>query len=234
MITIHTFVAEVTTDLIHTFKTTYNKALQVQLRRDTQVHIYVQRVMMRDERTSRSTTGYLLQNRCLHFRVTCLVKYLTHRTQDSCTFEECILHAFIHYQVHITLTITLLRIIESVVCHTVFVLHDRQRFERFGEYCQFLRMHGYLTHLRAENETFDTDKITDVQQFLKYHIVHLLLNSRRLLTFRKRCLNIITADIHLNTSFRVLQLDERCLTHDSFRHQSTCDTYFITRVPFVS
>ena len=52
MVAVHTFVAEVTTNLVHALKTTYDKPFKIEFGCNTQVHIYVQRVMMRDERTS--------------------------------------------------------------------------------------------------------------------------------------------------------------------------------------
>ena len=228
---VHTFVAEVTADLIHAFKTTNDESLQVQLRRDAQVHIYIERVMMRDKRTSRCTTGYLLQDRRLYLRITRLVEYLTHRAQDRRAFQEGVLHSFVDYQVHIPLTITLLGIIESVVRYAVFVFDDRQGSERFREHGQFLCVYADLTHLRAEYKTLDTDEVTDIQQFLEYHIVHLLLYGCRRLAFCNRRLDVITGNIHLNTTLRVLQLDERSLTHDTLAHQSSRNAHRRTRVP---
>ena len=52
MVAVHTFVAEVTTNLVHTLKTAYDKSFEIELGSNTQVHIHVQRVVMRDERTS--------------------------------------------------------------------------------------------------------------------------------------------------------------------------------------
>ena len=176
---VHAFVAEVTADLIHALETAYNQPFQIQLRRDTQVHIYVQRVMMGDERTGTCAAGYLLQDRGLHLGVTCLVEHLTHRAQDRRALEERVLHAVVDNQIHITLAVTLLRVIEAVVSHAVFVFDDRQRTQRFSQNRQFLGMNAYLAHLRTEDETLDTDEIADVQQFFEYHIVHLLFYGQR-------------------------------------------------------
>ena len=103
---VHTFVAEVTAYLIHALETAHDESFQIQLSRDTQIHIYVQRVMMGDERTGTRATGYLLQDRCLHLRVTRLVEYLTHRADDGRTLEESVLHALVNDEIDITLTVT--------------------------------------------------------------------------------------------------------------------------------
>ena len=229
---VHTFVAEVTADLVHALKSAYDEALEVELRRDTQVHIYVERVMMRDERTRTRTAGYLLQDRCLDLGITRLVKDLTHGAQDGRTFEEGVLHALVHHEVYIALTIALLRVIKAVVGHTVFVFDDRQGTERFGEDGQLLGMHRYLTHLGAEDKALDADEVADIEQLFENDVVHLLLDGRRRLAFGYRRLDIIAADIHLNAAFAVLQLDKRSLTHNTLTHQTTCDTNRLL-VPFV-
>ena len=67
--TVHTFVTEVLSDFVYTLKTAYDKSLQVKLGGDTQVEVYIQRVMVGDERTGACSTGDGLKNRRLHFRV---------------------------------------------------------------------------------------------------------------------------------------------------------------------
>ena len=231
VVSVHTFVTEVTADLIHTLQAAYDQALEVQFGRDTQIHIYVERVMMGNERTGTRTACYLLQDRGLHLRVARFIEYLTHGAQDRRAFEERIFDTLIHHQVHITLAVTLLGVVESVVGYTVFVFDDRQRTQTLGKHRQLLGMHGYLTHLRAEYETFNADEIAYIEQFLENDVVHLLLYGRRLFAFGYRCLYVISRYIHLNTSFGVLDFDERGLTHDTLAHQTTGDTNFVTRVP---
>ena len=51
MVTVHTLVAEVLTDLIDTFETTHDEALQVEFGGDTHIHILIEGIEMRDERT---------------------------------------------------------------------------------------------------------------------------------------------------------------------------------------
>ena len=228
---VHTLVAEITADLVHTLKTTYNQSLQVQLCRNTHIHIHVQRVVVRDERTSRSTTRNSLQHWGLHLGVTCLVKHLTHRTNNSRTLQENVLHTFVHHQVHITLTITLLWIGKTVIGHTIFVLHDWQWLQALGQDGQLLCMHTDLAHLGAENKTLNTNKIADVQQLLKDYVVHLLLHGGSYLALWHRGLHVVATDIYLYTTLRVLHLDERGLTHDTTRHQATRNTHGLTCIP---
>ena len=212
---IHTFVAEVTSDLIHSLKSANDQALEVEFGSYTEVHIHVERVMVRDERSCTCSACYGLQNRRFDLGVSGFVKHLAHGTQDSGALEERIFNAIVDDQIDVTLTIALLGIVESVVCHTVLVLDDRQRANTLGEHGELLGMHTDFAHLGAEHKALNADKVADVQQFLEHGVVHLLFGRCRLFAFGYRCLYIITADIDLNTSFRVLQLDERGFAHDS-------------------
>ena len=52
---VHTFVAEVTAELIHTLEAPDDEALQIKLVGDTQIERDIQRVVMRDEGARSST-----------------------------------------------------------------------------------------------------------------------------------------------------------------------------------
>ena len=51
VVAVHTLVAEVLANLIHTLETTYDEALQIQLGGDTHVHILIERIEVGDEWT---------------------------------------------------------------------------------------------------------------------------------------------------------------------------------------
>ena len=179
MASIHTFVAEVTPDLVHALKSANDKALEVEFGSNTQVHIHVECVMMCDERACACSAGYGLQNRRFDLGVACFVKHLAHSAQDSGTLEECVFYAVVDHQIDVALTIALLGIVEAVVRHTVLVLDDRQRADALAEHGQALGMYADLAHLRAENEALNADEIANVQQFLEYGVVHLAESLRR-------------------------------------------------------
>ena len=61
------FVTEVTVDFEHTLEAANHQTLQVQFRRDTQVHVQIQRVVMGDKRTSCRTARNHLHHRGFHF-----------------------------------------------------------------------------------------------------------------------------------------------------------------------
>ncbi len=60
-------VAEVAVDLVHALEAADDQPLQIQLRRDAQVHVEVERVVMRHERPRRRTARDRLHHRRLDF-----------------------------------------------------------------------------------------------------------------------------------------------------------------------
>ena len=63
---VHTLIAEVTTKLVNPLEATHDQPLEVKLISDAQVEWYVKRIVVRHERTSRSTTRDRLQDRRIY------------------------------------------------------------------------------------------------------------------------------------------------------------------------
>ena len=63
----NTFITEVTVDFEYPFKTTNNQTFQIQLRRNTQVHIQIKGIVMGNKRTSRCPTRDDLHHRGFYF-----------------------------------------------------------------------------------------------------------------------------------------------------------------------
>ena len=95
MVTVHTLVAEVLTDLIDALEATHNQTLEVKLGSNAHIHGNVQRIEVRDERASGCTTGDGLQGRCLDLSIACIIKHLAHGLHHQCTLQESILHTSI-------------------------------------------------------------------------------------------------------------------------------------------
>ena len=76
------FVAEVAIDLVHARHAADDQPLQVELGRDAQKKIDVQRVVMRLERTSRGAASDRLHHRRLHLDEVMRVKILTNILYD--------------------------------------------------------------------------------------------------------------------------------------------------------
>ena len=119
---VHTFVAEVTAELIHTLEASDDEALQIKLVGDTQIERDIQRVVMRDEGARSSTARDRLQYGRIDLDVATLVEELAHRIEDLRTLEEDILDMAIDDEVNIALAEAELRIGEAVEGLTILLL----------------------------------------------------------------------------------------------------------------
>ena len=68
------FVAEVPVDFENLVEPAYQQTFQIQLRRDAQIKIEAERLVMRAERLGRGAAGDGLQNRRLHFQKAALLE----------------------------------------------------------------------------------------------------------------------------------------------------------------
>ena len=124
---VHTFVAEVTAELIHTLEAPDDETLQIKFVGDTQIERDIQRVVMRDEGARSSTARDRLQYGRIDLDVATLVEELAHRIEDLRTLEEDILNMAIDDEVNIALAEAELRISEAVEGLTILLLDDRER-----------------------------------------------------------------------------------------------------------
>ena len=216
MIAVHAFVAEVLSNFIDTLETAHDETLQIEFGGDAHVHVLVQGIEMRDERTCRSTSCNHLQCRGLHFGVAGLIEHLAHSTQYGGTLQERVLHALVHYEVDITLTITQFGIVKFVVGNAILVLHDGKGLQRFRQQREFLGMNRDFARLCTEHVTLHTNEIADVEQALEHHVVHIFVFVGT---------QFVARHVDLDTAFRVLYLGKRCLTHHAAAHHAACDAH---------
>ena len=123
---VHTFVAEVTAEFVHTLEPPDDEALQIKLVGDTQIERDIQRVVMRDEGARSSTARDRLQYGRIDLDVATLVEELAHRIEDLRTLEEDILDMAIDDEVDIALAEAELRISEAVEGLTILLLDHGQ------------------------------------------------------------------------------------------------------------
>ena len=168
---VHTFVAEVTAELIHTLEASDDEALQIKLVGDTQIERDIQRVVMRDERARSSTARDRLQYGRIDLDVATLVEELAHRIEDLRTLEEDILDMAIDNEVNIALAEAELRISEAVEGLTILLLDHGQGTQCLREEGQRGGMYRNLPHLCAEDFALDTDEVADVHELLHYIII---------------------------------------------------------------
>src|SRR5947209_136109 len=99
------FVPEVAVDLVHAVESADSQALEVELRRDAQVKVDVESIVMRDKWTRSGSAVEWLHHGCLDFHILSVVKKLANRLHDLRALDEHFAHIGIHEQVNITLAI---------------------------------------------------------------------------------------------------------------------------------
>ena len=87
------------------------------------------------------------------------------------TLQEGVLHAIIHDEVHITLTVAKLGVVEGVIDIALGIsLDDRQRLEALAEHGQLLSMDANLASLCSEHIALDADEVAKVEELLEERI----------------------------------------------------------------
>ena len=142
MRSVHALVTEHFPKLIYPVKTTHDQSFEVKLIRNPQEKRHIQGIVVRLERSCRSTTMNSLKDRSFHFQPAMVVKVATHVGDDSRAGDESLLDLGIYRQVHIALTIALLRVCKAVIDISFLVsFHDRK-----GLHC--LRKHFQLGDMK--------------------------------------------------------------------------------------
>ena len=107
-------VAEVLADLVHLLETADDQALQVELGRDAQVVVRVERVPVGDERLGKRAAVPRLQDRRLHLDEAPAVERAADRRDDARADERDLARVLVHQQVEVALPIALLDVGETV------------------------------------------------------------------------------------------------------------------------
>ncbi len=209
---VHALVAEILGEFVHPGKAAHDQALEVQLIGDSQVHVHVQRIVVRDERTGSGAAGDGLQDGGFHLQAAGVVEVAAHGGDDPGPLDEGLLHLGVNHQVYITLAVAEFRVGEAVVDGTVGIgLDDGEHPQRLGQHAQRAGMHRQLAGLGDEGEAGDADDVADIQQFLEDGVVERLVLSGA---------DVVPLDIDLDAAGVVLQFDERGGAHDAAAHDA--------------
>ena len=157
-------VAEIAVDLINAIQSADHKPLQIKLRRNAQVQIHIESIMVCDERPRRGSPQNRMHHRCFHFHVAALVKKTPNFPNDFRARNENFSRAVIHNQVKITPPIALLDIRKPVP----FL---RQRQQRLAEQFELRYPHGQLIRLRSEQMPADADDVAQIEQLKQLELL---------------------------------------------------------------
>src|SRR5262249_31934983 len=101
-------------DLEHLVEAADNEALQMQFRRDAEIEINVERVVVRDERLCRGAARNGVQHRRLDLEISQIEQRAPHRRDDEAAAAEDLAALRAHDEVEIALAIARLDIDETV------------------------------------------------------------------------------------------------------------------------
>ncbi len=208
------FVTEVTVNFEYAFEAANHQTLEVQFRRDTQVHVQIQRVVMGDKRTGRRAAWDHLHHRRFDFHKAASNHKLANTGQDLRTGFEGVTGFIVRDEIQITLAIARFLVLQAVE----FI---RQRTQRFRQQAQFGAVDRQLAGFGFEQLTFRAEDIA------KIPLLELLVVN----AFRQ----IIARHIQLNAAAYVLQGNKRGFTHNTASHHTARDGHFnIQRFQFFS
>ena len=108
------FVAEHPANLVHTLHTANDEPLQVQLQRDAQVQLHVERIVMGDERSSVCAASLHVEHRGFHLHVSARAQGLANAGDDGVTHLEGSSGIGVDDEVGIALTESCVHIREAV------------------------------------------------------------------------------------------------------------------------
>ena len=134
-------VAEVAVDFEHLLETAHYQPFQIQLRRDAQVHLQVQAVVVGDKRPRRGAAGDHLQHRRFRLDKALLDQIVANPGDHPRANLKGTAAVFVDDQIHIALTITRFGVGQAFV----FL---GQRAQGFGEHQVLIHHHVQVAHPR--------------------------------------------------------------------------------------
>ena len=108
------FVAEVAVDLVDAVHAADHQALEVELGRDAQEEVHVERVVVRGERLGHGTAGDGMHHRSFDFDEGVGVEEAAQRLHDFGALDEDLAHVGVHRQVDVTATVAGLDVLQAV------------------------------------------------------------------------------------------------------------------------
>jgi len=150
------FVAEVAVDLEDLVRQArYQRALEIEFRRDAQVHVHLQRVVMGLERLGGRTAVDRLQHGRLDFHEAVVFHEAAHARDDLRTLLEAQLRFLVGQQVEMALAVARLDVGEAVILF-------RHRQQRLGEHGDLMRIDRQLAALGAAHRAGHADDVAEV------------------------------------------------------------------------
>ena len=150
-------VAEVAVDLVDPLETADRQPLEIQLRRDAQEQVHVERVVMRHERPRQRAAGNRLHHRRLDLEIAAAVQKAANRGEHSASDGEHLARVGIDDQVEIPLAVARLDVRQPMP-----FLGQRQ--ETLGQELERGGPDRQLVGLGAEDAPLHADEVAEVEK----------------------------------------------------------------------
>ena len=198
------FVPEISVDLEHLFESAHHQALEIELGRDAQEEVHVERVMMRLERLRVRAAGNRLHHRRLDLEETPARHEFADRVHNAAARLEHAARLLAHDEVHVALAVLLLLVRESVE----FL---RQRPQRLHEQTQLRHFKGKLAGLGLEKGSARAEDVAEV--VMLEGLVRSLADG-------------VARNVELDAAAHVLHGRETGLAHEALEHHAAGDGRF--------
>ncbi len=199
MRSIHAFVAENSANFVNLVEAADDKAFQVKLCLNSQIHFHVKCIVMRNKRTSGRADLQSMKNRRIDFRISQIIKIISDFTDDHTALNERVLNFRINDKINVTLTISCILVFKTVPFFG-------QGKKRLGEKLDLMGMNGNFTFSCSENKALNANNIADIPLFLEF--------------LEQIGAHIVGADIDLDSVRRITHVDKIRLTHIAPAHNS--------------
>ena len=195
---VHALVSEDSADLVYAVESADDQPLQIKLRLDAQVHIHVERVVMRDERASRRADLERSEDRGVNLEKSLGIEISADLAEDKAALHEGVLDLGVHYEIDVALTVAHIGVGQSVE-----LLGQGEK--RLRKKLYLINVYGDLAAAGAEHRADDVADIplaVLVEGFFA---------------------DIVYADVALDPAGCVHDVDEVCLAHVAAAHHSSGD-----------
>ena len=196
-------VAEVAVDLEYFLEAADHQPLQIQLGRDAQEELHVERVVVCRKRLRRGAAGYRVHHRRLDLEEAVLGHVVSDRGDHAAAGDEGEARLLVGHQVEVALPVLLLDVGKAVELLG-------QRPQRFREQADLGTVDGQLAGLGLHQRA---DRANDIAEVPALEVVvHLLADA-------------VPGDVELDAARKVLDGGETGLAHHALEHDAARDSH---------
>ena len=188
-----TLVTENSADLVNSFKSADDQPLQIKLKRNSQLQIFVEGVEVGLKGTCGSAARVLHQHGGLDFHKALRVKISSDRGNYARALYECVADLGIYDKVGVSLAVAHIRVCKSVELLGQYLKAFRKKGDAFG-------VNGDLSRFCFENKADYAHYVADIKLF---EILVFFLSQR------------VAANVALYAALKVLNVAEGRFAHDS-------------------